>query len=88
MPGLGLRAFYDPGQLNGGTCLCEDLRRPSVLVKAGVRSLSTALPATATAGKMFIMPAADCSSLEGRTEGHQAQDFEKDLCGVHRRIGR
>jgi len=27
MPGLGLRAFYEPGQRDWGTSVSEDLRR-------------------------------------------------------------
>ena len=34
MPGVRLRAFYDPGQRNWGTSLSEDLRRLSLLVQA------------------------------------------------------
>ena len=57
MPGLGLRAFYDPGQRNWGTSLSEDLRRLSVLVQATALSRSTALPAVGTMGDILIVPA-------------------------------
>jgi hypothetical protein len=58
MPGLGLRAFYDPGQRNWGTSLSEDLRRLSALVQARVTSRTTPLPTTGSAGQMLIVPAA------------------------------
>ena len=57
MPGLGLRAFYDPGQRDWGTSVSEDLRRLSVLVQARALSRSTALPASGSAGDVFIVPA-------------------------------
>jgi hypothetical protein len=56
MPGLGLRAFYDPGQRDWGTSLSEDLRRLSVLVQARATSRSTALPVTGSAGQIMIVP--------------------------------
>ncbi|SEN76182.1 Protein of unknown function [Loktanella fryxellensis] len=58
MPGLGLRAFYDPGQRNWGTSLSDDLRRLSALVQARAASRITPLPATGSAGQMLIVPAA------------------------------
>jgi hypothetical protein len=58
MTGLGLRAFYDPGQRSWGTSLSEDLRRLSVLVQARAASRTTPLPATGSAGQMLIVPAA------------------------------
>jgi hypothetical protein len=58
MPGLGLRAFYDPGQRNWGTSLSEDLRRLSALVQARVASRTTPLPTTGSTGQMLIVPAA------------------------------
>ena len=58
MPGLGLRAFYDPGQRNWGTSLSEDLRRLSALVQPRATSRTAALPATGTAGQIAIVPAA------------------------------
>jgi hypothetical protein len=58
MPGLGLRAFYDPGQRNWGTSLSEDLRRLSVMVQARVASRSTPLPITGSTGQILIVPAA------------------------------
>lgn len=57
MPGLGLRAFYDPGQRDWGTSLSEDLRRLSVLAQATALSRSTALTAMGTAGDILIVPA-------------------------------
>lgn len=57
MPGLGLRAFYDPGQRNWGTSLSEDLRRLSALVQARATSRTAALPATGTTGQVAIVPA-------------------------------
>jgi hypothetical protein len=58
LPGLGLRAFYDPGQRNWGTSLSEDLRRISALVQARAASRSTPLPVTGSAGQILIVPAA------------------------------
>ena len=58
MPGLGLRAFYDPGQRNWGTSLSEDLRRVSALLQARAASRSTLLPPTGSAGQILIVPAA------------------------------
>jgi hypothetical protein len=58
LPGLGLRAFYDPGQRNWGTSLSEDLRRLSALVQARAASRSTPLPVTGSAGQILIVPAA------------------------------
>lgn len=58
MPGLGLRAFYDPGQRNWGTSLSEDLRRLSALVQARATSRTTLLPTTGSIGQMLIVPAA------------------------------
>ncbi|WP_189381970.1 DUF2793 domain-containing protein [Gemmobacter nanjingensis] len=58
MPGLGLRAFYDPGQRNWGTSLSEDLRRLSALVQARATSRTTPLPTTGSTGQMLIVPAA------------------------------
>lgn len=57
MPGLGLRSFYDPGQSDWGTSLSEDLRRLSAVVQLAVLSRSIALPATGTAGDIYIVPA-------------------------------
>jgi hypothetical protein len=58
MPGLGLRAFYDPGQRNWGTSLSEDLRHLSALVQTRAASRTTPLPATGRTGQMLIVPAA------------------------------
>ncbi|WP_050528399.1 DUF2793 domain-containing protein [Pseudorhodobacter aquimaris] len=58
MPGLGLRAFYDPGQRNWGTSVSEDLRRLSALIQARAASRSTPLPTTGSAGQVLIVPAA------------------------------
>jgi hypothetical protein len=55
MPGLGLRAFYDPGQRNWGTSLSEDLRRISALLQARATSRSTSLPTTGSAGQVLIV---------------------------------
>jgi len=57
MPGLGLRAFYDPGQRDWGTSVSEDLRRLSALVQARATSRTAALPATGTEGQIAIVPA-------------------------------
>ena len=57
MPGLGLRAFYDPGQRDWGTSVSEDLRALSVLVQARALSRGTPLPASGNAGDVFIVPA-------------------------------
>lgn len=56
MPGLGLRAFYDPGQRNWGTSLSEDLRHLSALVQARAASRTTPLPATGVAGQIALVP--------------------------------
>jgi hypothetical protein len=56
MPGLGLRAFYDPGQRNWGTFVSEDLRTLSVLVQARALSRSTPLPVAGAAGDIVIVP--------------------------------
>ena len=56
MPGLGLRAFYDPGQRDWGTSVSEDLRRLSALVQARATSRTVALPATGAAGQIAIVP--------------------------------
>lgn len=56
MPGLGLRAFYDPGQRDWGTSVSEDLRRLSALVQARATSRTAALPATGAAGQIAIVP--------------------------------
>lgn len=57
LPGLGLRAFYDPGQRDWGTSVSEDLRTLSVLVQARALSRSTPLPASGAAGDVYIVPA-------------------------------
>jgi len=59
MPGLGLRAFYDPGQHNWGNSVSEDLRTLSVLVQARALSRSTALPGIGSIGDVYIVPAGD-----------------------------
>ena len=56
MPGLGLRAFYDPGQRDWGTSVSEDLRKLSAVVQLAVLSRSTALPATGSPGDIYIVP--------------------------------
>ncbi|WP_424931883.1 DUF2793 domain-containing protein [Amaricoccus macauensis] len=56
LPGLGLRAFYDPGQTDWGTPLSEDLRRLSALVQARALSQSTPLPASGATGDIFLVP--------------------------------
>ena len=57
MPGLGLRAFYDPGQRDWGTSVSEDLRALSALVQARALSRSTALPVSGNAGDIYLVPA-------------------------------
>ncbi len=57
MPGLGLRAFYAPGQRNWGTSVSEDLRTLSVLVQARALSRSAALPGSGSSGDIRIVPA-------------------------------
>lgn len=56
MPGLGLRAFYGPGQRDWGASVSADLRALSALVQAAVLSASTPLPATGSAGNIYIVP--------------------------------
>ena len=58
MPGLGLRAFYDPGQRDWGTSVSEDLRALSVLVQARAISRLAPLPASGTFGDIYVVPAA------------------------------
>ena len=58
MPGLGLRAFYDPGQRDWGTSVSEDLRALSVLVQARAISRLAPLPASGSIGDITIVPAA------------------------------
>jgi hypothetical protein len=58
LPGVGLRAFYDPGQRNWGTSLSEDLRRLSALVQPRATSRTAALPGTGSTGQVAIVPAA------------------------------
>jgi hypothetical protein len=56
MPGLGLRAFYDPGQRDWGTSVSEDLRVLSALVQARAVSRSAALPPLGNAGEIYLVP--------------------------------
>ena len=77
MPGLGLRAFYDPGQRDWGMSLSEDLRRVSALVQARVTSRTTPLPATGSTGQIAIVPAdagahANALALWDRIDGTPA----------------
>ncbi|PQO23071.1 hypothetical protein C2I36_09840 [Rhodobacteraceae bacterium WD3A24] len=62
MPGLGLRAFYDPGQGDWGTTVSEDLRKLSALVQLSAKSRTTALPASGTAGDIYIVPSGAASN--------------------------
>ncbi|MBN8291867.1 DUF2793 domain-containing protein [Rhodobacter sp. NTK016B] len=62
MPGLRLRAFYDPGQRDWGTSLSEDLRCLSVMVQATVLSRSTPLPLAGNAGDITIVTAGSPSN--------------------------
>jgi hypothetical protein len=64
LPGLGLRAFYDPGQRNWGTSLSEDLRRISALLQARAASRSTPLPVTGSAAQILIVPAAAAADAD------------------------
>ena len=57
LPGLGLRAFYAPGQRDWGTSVSEDLRRLSALVQPRAISRTTALPVSGEAGDIYIVPA-------------------------------
>ena len=57
MPGLGLRAFYDPGQQNWGANVSEDLRLLSAMVQARAISRSAVLPVTGIAGDIYLVPA-------------------------------
>jgi hypothetical protein len=56
LPGLGLRAFYAPGQRDWGTTVSEDLRRLSALVQPRALSRTTALPAVGNAGDIYLVP--------------------------------
>ncbi|PQO22063.1 hypothetical protein C2I36_15065 [Rhodobacteraceae bacterium WD3A24] len=62
MPGLGLRAFYDPGQGDWGTTVSEDLRKLSALVQLSAKSRTTTLPASGTAGDIYIVPSGAASN--------------------------
>jgi len=62
MPGLGLRAFYDPGQKNWGANVSEDLRRLSAMVQARAISRATTLPVTGSAGDIWLVPAGATSN--------------------------
>ena len=80
MPGLGLRAFYDPGQRDWGTSVSEDLRRLSVLVQARALSRSTPLPAGGSPGDIYLVPAgapaeADALALWDGEPGTEAWVF-------------
>lgn len=57
LPGLGLRAFYEPGQRNWGESVSEDLRLVSALVQARALSRSTPLPGAGGSGDIYIVPA-------------------------------
>ena len=57
MPGLGLRAFYDPGQQNWGANVSEDLRRLSAMVQARAISRSAVLPDPGSAGDIWLVRA-------------------------------
>jgi len=57
MPGLGLRAFYDPGQKNWGANVSEDLRRLSAMVQARAISRSAVLPDPGSAGDIWLVRA-------------------------------
>ena len=57
MPGLGLRAFYAPGQRDWGDSVSADLRTLSVLVQARALSRTTPLPASGGTGDIHIVPA-------------------------------
>lgn len=56
MPGLGLRAFYAPGQQGWGDTLSEDLRLLSVISGGHVKSRTTPLPVSGAAGDIYIVP--------------------------------
>jgi hypothetical protein len=58
LPGLGLRAFYEPGQRDWGDQVSVDLRLVSALVQARALSRSTPLPASGSLGDIFIVPGA------------------------------
>ena len=57
MPGLGLRAFYDPGQQNWGANVSEDLRLLSAMVQARAISRSAVLPDPGSAGDIWLVRA-------------------------------
>ena len=62
MPGLGLRAFYEPGQDDWGQTVSEDLRKLSALVQLAVISRTTALPDPGAAGDIYIVPESAASN--------------------------
>jgi len=61
LPGLGLRAFYAPGQRDWGTTVSEDLRRLSALVQPRAISRTTELPVSGVAGDIYLVPAGAAS---------------------------
>lgn len=62
MPGLGLRAFYDPGQRDWGASVSADLRTLSAVVQLTALSRTTALPGAGNAGDIYIVPAGAASN--------------------------
>ena len=62
MPGLGLRAFYAPGQSDWGQPVSEDLRTISAVVQLSVISRETTLPDPGSAGDIYIVPQSAASN--------------------------
>ena len=62
MPGLGLRAFYDPGQSDWGATVSADLRKLSAVVQLAALSRTTSLPGSGSSGDIYIVPAGAASN--------------------------
>lgn len=59
LPGLGLEAFFDLGENGWNDEFDENMRKLSFMADGRVKSRSTSLPGTGTAGDVYIVPAAD-----------------------------
>ncbi len=62
MPGLGLRAFYDPGQSDWGATVSADLRKLSAVVQLAALSRTTSLPSSGSSGDIYIVPSGAASN--------------------------
>ena len=80
LPGVGLRAFYDPGQRNWGTSLSEDLRRLSALVqpRATSRSASSAI-SVVLLSDVPLMPVNRAAEAAAPVAGKMVVDAAKSI---------